>query len=649
MKHEDVRVNRRHFLAASGALLGAAAIGMPALAQSAYKEAPALAAKVAAKALPPVSERLPKVPVVVKPHETIGRYGGVWRATMLGASDHWWLVKTIAYDGLVRLDLASGEIFPNLAERYEASPDGKVYTFVLREGLKWSDGKPFTADDIFFWYDSYATNTQLNPGFPTWLTTEGGPVVVEKVDARTVRFIFKEPNGMFLRKIASNSNIGDNAPIEGFPKHYLEKLHIKHNPNADAEAKAAGFSGWVDRFTTLVGPLSRWRFTGMPTMLPWVMTSAYDDKRRVTAERNPYYFKVDPAGNQLPYLDGYEFRVVDDAEAMVLRATAGEIDLQDRTIASFRNKSVLFDSQQKGKYKFFEVASPHHNSMIIYFNLNHADPAKRALFQTRDFRVALSHAIDRQQIIDLVYYGQGEPWQAAPYKESVAYSDTVAKQYTEHDVAKANRLLDSVKLNRRDGAGFRLMENGQRVTVIVETPSDFRPDWTDVLETVKQNWKEVGVDLQVRPLGRALIRNRALANEHEAFVFLGNGGLDVDLFMEPNNFLPLDPTGYRLYAPLWSNYAMGRSPQEEPPPAVKRAFDLFKKMQATPDPAVQTECIREIVRIAGEQFYHIGISTPPVGYGIIANTMHNVPKRIVDIGTSPYIGLVHPEQFFKAM
>lgn len=647
MRLDRMTPSRRTLLLAGAAAAALLAPGW-AGAQEAFKEAPALAARVAKGELPPVAKRLPTNPQVVKPHKEIGRYGGTWRATMLGASDHWWLIKTIAYDGLIRYDLDTKGYAGNLAESFEASPDGKEFTFVLRDGLKWSDGAPFTSADIQFWYDNVAKNPQLTPSLPSWLRTQGGPVVVTSPDARTVKFTFKDPNGLFLRNFASNSNIGDNPPIEGFPKHYLAKLHADLNSNADAEAKAAGFSGWVERFTTVTGPLSRWRFTGLPTMQAWMLTQPYDDKRRVVSERNPYYHKVDPTGQQLPYLDGYDFRVVDDAEAMVLRATAGEIDLQDRTLASLRNKSVLFDNQKKGNYHFFEVPQPHHNTMVLFLNHNHANPQKRALIQNKDFRIALSHAINRKEIIDLVYYGQGEPWQVAPRKGSVAFDEGIAKQYTEYDKAKANTILDGLKLDKRDAAGFRIGPDGSRLSIIVEAPSDFRPDWIDVLETVKKHWKEVGVDLQIRPLGRALIRNRALANEHEAFVFLGNGGEDIDLVMNPDNFLPYDSTGYRTFALLWSNWFAGKQPSEEPPEAVKKAFDLYRKVQSSPDPKAQGDAMREIVKISGDQFWNIGISLAPPSYGVIANTMRNVPESITDIGTIPYIGVVKPEQFFKA-
>lgn len=612
-----------------------------------YNEAPALAAEVKAENLPPVEDRLPVHPMIVTPEEGVGQYGGTWRATMFGASDHWWLIKTVSYEPLIRFDPRSGKLIPNLAESFEANEDATVFTFKLRDGLKWSDGEPYTADDIMFWYEDVFTNKELTPAPAKWLSTESGPANVEKIDDLTVRFSFEEPNGLFLRKIASNSNIGEVAPVHAYPRHYLEKLLPKYNENADAEAKAAGASSWAEHFGNVTGSLSRWRYAGMPTLLPWVLTSPYDDRGLVAAERNPYYFKVDTENNQLPYLDGYEFRVVQDPEAMVLRALAGEIDLQDRTIATLKNKAVLFDNQERGNYHLFDVPTPDHNQMIVYLNLNHSDAKKRALYQNKDFRIALSHATDRQEIIDLVYFGQGEPWQAAPRRESVHFDEEMAKQYTEYDPDKANAMLDEIGLTERDSAGFRLDADGNRVAVFLEVPTDFRPDWTDVVELMKAQWAKVGVDLQIRPLGRALIRNRALANEHDAFVFIGNGGLDTDLYLEANNFFPHDDTGYRTFALLWSNWFEGTEPSEEPPASVKAQFEARQTLLGSGDPDVQQQAMQTLVDGAKDAFYTIGIALPSPGYGIVSNDMHNVPQAIVNYGPIPYIGVVNPEQFYK--
>ncbi len=613
-----------------------------------YQEAPDLADMVKAGKLPAVAERLPDDPMVVTPQDSVGTYGGTWHATMLGPSDHWWLIKTVSYESLIRFDPNTGKLIPNLAESFQANADATEFTFTLRKGLKWSDGEPYTTDDILFWYNDVLNNKDLNTAVPDWLRTPGGPVSVEKVDDLTVKFKFKEPNGLFLLKLASNSDIGDAPPLQLYPKHYLSKFLPTYNPDADKLAKEAGASGWVEYFGNLTGPLSRWRFTGMPTMLPWVLTSPYDQNGHITSRRNPYYFKVDTAGNQLPYLDGYDFRVVQDPESMVLRAIAGEIDLQDRTIATFKNKAVLYDNQQKGDYHFFDVPTPDHNQMTIYFNLNDKDQKKRTLFNQKDFRIALSYAIDRQRIIDTVYLGQGEPWQSAPRKQSVHYDEEMAKQYTEHDPAKANKLLDDLGYTKRDGSGFRLTPDGDRLAVAVAVPTDFRPDWTDVVELVKQDWQAVGVDLQVRPLGRALIFNRSQSNDNEAFVFLGNGGLDLDMMLEPDNFMPHDVTGYRTFALLWSNYFDGRQPSEEPPEYVKKQFDARRRVLSSGDPEVQAKAMDEIVQIAKQQFYTIGIALPAPGYGIESNAMHNVPQEIVNYGPIPYIGVTNPEQFYKS-
>lgn len=627
------------------ALLLSTAIGGSTWAAN-FQEAPQLKERVAANQLPAVEQRLPKNPVVVPAVERVGEYGGVWRATMLGASDHWWLIKTVAYEPLIRVNRETGALEPNIAESFEANADATEFTFKLREGLRWSDGEPYGVDDIMFWYEDIMQNKEITPNVSDWLTTASGPAVVTKVDDLTVKFTFKEPNGLFLRKFASNSNIGETAPIHLYPRHYLEKFLPKYNPNAAAEATATGASSWVDRFNNVAGPLTRWRLTGMPTMQAWVLTSAYDESGRVAAERNPYYFKVDTEGNQLPYLDGYDFRVVQDAESMVLRAIAGEIDLQDRTVANYKNRATLYDNQEKGGYGFIDVPTPDHNQMVLYLNLNTMDLAKRELFQQKDFRVALSHAINRQNIIDLVYFGQGEPWQAAPRRESAHFDEEMAKQFTEYDVDKANQILDSLGLVRN--GDFRTDKAGNRLTVAVEVPTDFRPDWTDVVELIKADWQKIGIDLQIRPLGRALIHSRALANEHEAFVFLGNGGLDTDMYLEANNFMPHDYTGYRTFALLWSNWFEGKQPSEEPPASVQEQFKARKAMLSSGDAEFQKQMMQDVVQGAKEAFYHIGIALPAPGYGIKSTKMHNVPASIVNYGPLPYIGVAHPEQFFKS-
>ena len=180
-------------------------------------------------------------------------------------------------------------------------------------------------------------------------------------------------------------------------------------------------------------------------------------------------------------------------------------------------------------------------------------------------------------------------------------------------------------------------------------PTDFRPDWTDVVELVKGHWEAVGIDLQIRPLGRDLIRNRApSANEHDAFVFIGNGGLDTDLYLESNNFFPHDDSGYRTFALLWSNWFAGLEPSEEPPASVQDQFDARRKLLLRRRPRGPEGRHADAHRRGEGRLLHDRHIPPPApGYGIVSNDLRNVPDAIVNYGPLPYIGVVNPEQFFK--
>ncbi len=238
------------------------------------------------------------------------------------------------------------------------------------------------------------------------------------------------------------------------------------------------------------------------------------------AERNPFFYKVDPEGNQLPYIDRATYDVVQDKETLVLKAVNGEIDMQERNIASLQNKAVFTDNRQKGNYGFYETIPSSMNTTIIALNLTHKDPTKRQVFQNKDFRIGLSHAINRQEVIDVVFVSQGEPWQAAPRKESELYSEKLAKQYTEYDARRANEHLDKV-LPQKDGQGMRLGPDGKRFSFQIEAQGTEQIDSLVLLQGYLQ---KVGIDMQVKAEDRALLYTRKNANEHDAVIWGGDGG-----------------------------------------------------------------------------------------------------------------------------
>ncbi len=378
-----------------------------------------------------------------------------------------------------------------------------------------------------------------------------------------------------------------------------------------------------------------------------MITQPYGAVTRVTAERNPYYFKTDPAGAQLPYLDRVTYEIAQEAQTLVLKALNGEIDMQDRNIATPGNKAVLADNQQKGGYHFFDTVPAIMNAAVISLNLTHKDPVKRQIFQNKDFRIGLSHAINRQEIIDIVYVGQGEPWQAAPRKESEFYSERLAKQYTEYDVTRANEALDRA-FPQKDGQGFRLGPDGKRIAFTVEITAGTGPARSDVMNLVRAHWQQVGVEAQVKEEDRALFSTRLGANEHDAAVWDGAGGLDV--ILNPPYYFPWSSRSD--YAQAWQVWytnpsgAGARTAPEEPPAATKQQMDLYRQLTATGDPAKQNELMRQILAIAADEFYALGIALPPNGYGVVKDNFKNVPTIYPDAFTYPNPAPTNPPQYF---
>lgn len=609
-----------------------------------YKEAPMLAEKVAAGELPPVEDRLPATPLVVKPTERIGVYGGTWHMGMRGGTDDALLRRTVGYQGMVRWSPDWTEIVPDVADRWEVNDDATEYIFYLREGLKWSDGVPFTADDILFWYEDMILNTELTPAPPNWFVSGGEHGVVEKIDDYTVKFSFVAPHSLFLQLLCTPDGI---APVN-FPRHWLEQYHPKYNPDGiDALVQEAGVESWTDLFVQKGGSVaagSFWQTAGTPTLFPWMVeTPLAPDATQVVLTRNPYFFKVDPEGNQLPYIDKVIYNIGENVETLVLQTLNGEIDMQDRHIATNDNKAVFFDNMDAGGYHFFETVPAAMNTMIINLNLTHKDPVKREIFQNKDFRIGLSYAINRQELIDLVYVGQGIPYQAAPRPTSPYYNEQLATQYTEYNVDLANEHLDKAGYAERDGDGFRLGPDGNRITFTVEVTSVNTPQ-VDMMELIVGYWKAVGIDAQMLSEDRSIMYERKEANEHDANVWGGDGGLDVVL--EPRYYFPF--SGESNWAEGWQYWYNNPTDERamEPVDAAKRQMELYNQLKATAEPDAQKALMDEILQIAADEFWCIGISLTPPGYGIVKNNFHNVPESFPNAWLYPHPGPTNIFQFF---
>ncbi|WP_417812586.1 ABC transporter substrate-binding protein [Thalassospira alkalitolerans] len=607
----------KHLLATTAAGLCMASVAWAAD----YKEAPELAELVAAGDLPPVEERLPAEPMVLDVLDSVGEYGGTLRRAILGGGDQHNIVRMISNENLVSWSPDWKTVEPNIAESYEVSDDATTFTFHLREGMKWSDGEPFTVDDIMFWYEVFMDG-RLTPTKHSNFVDETGPVEVTKIDDTAVEFKFGKPNGLFLQNMA----YGYGYYVVNYPAHYLKQFHADYNPDVQALVDAdPAATDWVSLFNLKAGPMHTpifWQNVDRPTLHPWHLTTPYGATDRVVAERNPYYFKVDPEGQQLPYIDRVTWDQVEDPESILLKAFNGEIDYMARHIGRASNLAALTDNKERGKYDFYQVGDITASQAALILNLNNADPVKRDIVNNLDFRKALSHAIDRQEIIDLVYLGVGRPVQTSPHPLSPVYNEKWSTQYAEFDPDAANALLDSIGLDKRDDDGFRLGPDGERFTLVFLVADVFGFQYPDVMEIVAEQAAEVGLDIQVRATDRARLNEVASKGEHDGYIYNCPGGL-VDAYANPDCYLPR-PTIIH-WAPEWAAWGVDHSTGEEPPAEIKVLFEAYDGVTSTADPAAQEEALKKVIEMATSQLYTIGIRQVDGAFGIARNNLRNYP------------------------
>ena len=627
----------------AAALLPAAPLG----AQT-FNEADSLKARVAKGELPPLAQRLPANPLVVKPVERIGTYGGDWNHALVGGGSLSMLFRYQVYEPLLRYTPDWSGVTPNVAESFVGDAESKVFAIRLRRGLRWSDGAPYTTADIKFWYDTVLTDKRVAfVGQDHW-KSGGKPAELEIVDATTFKVIFPRPNGFFPLMVAW-ANFDQTTRC---PKHYLEQFHIDFNPKANEVAKARGFDNWVPSFQSAAGFQDDNAYylnsSKKPCLNAWMFSVAPgEDTQRAIAVRNPYYWKVDTAGNQLPYLERIVYQLVADPQVLLLKTMQGQIDMMDQYIATPTNKSVLYDAREKGGFDFYRITSTEANVMTFMLNLNHNDETKRALFQTRDFRAALSMALDRQALIDAVLVGQGEPAQPSIKKGDPLYNEQLATQHTKHDPAAANALLDKL-VPKRDAQGFRLDDKGRRLTIIFELDQS-RTVFLDMFQLAIPMFRQVGVDAQMRTMDRSLWETRVRQGrdfDATAHQFGANGGIAA--MLDPRYFAPTDPNA--IYAPGWHLWYRDRANPSAivPPEATQKQLALYDQLRGTSDGPGQQALMQQILQIAADAFYVFGVSQPPDGYGVVRNRLRNVTKTMPGSFGWPTPAPTMPEQFFKA-
>tara|TARA_R110002033_G_scaffold8956_3_gene30204 strand:- start:68825 stop:70750 length:1926 start_codon:yes stop_codon:yes gene_type:complete len=568
--------------------------------------------------LPPVEDRLPRTPMIVSPVDSLGNYGGTWDMAQLAKRDYALFIRTIGYEPLLRWTPQWTGTVPNVALSFQANKNATDFTFRLRPGMRWSDGEPFNAEDILFWYENILQNPALTSTVPDWLTCGGLPVRVEKIDDYTVTFHFAAPYGLFPTFLAQPEAV---EPIS-YPAHYLKKYLPKYNPDADAEAQERGFANWQDRFVNVFGQPgtiddpSRWRHPDVPTLNAWLLTGVYGKQDPLIAKRNPYYWKIDPAGRQLPYIDTVSFKLVENKTDAIKLAMDGGINMQERHISTSTDEIL---ARRKDMSSFTLIESDM-NKLTLSLNLNHRDPVLRTLFQNKNFRIGLSYAFDRDAIIDQ-FMPTALPHQAAPRPESPLFHSVLARQYITYDPDLALDYFAKAGLINRDSQGFLLLPNGNRVSFNIDTVGSNR---FEILDVVVSYWRKLGINVTARNIARDQFYDQRKDNDFDATAWGGDGGLDAMLF--PINYLPISKDSW--YAPAWAAWYLDHTSKmaKAPPPIVQKQLSLYDQLKTTADASQQNKLMRAILDISADQFYVMGVALPPNRKGIVANNFKNVPK-----------------------
>ena len=615
---------------------------------SEFSQAPDLAAQVEAGTLPPVEERLPDEPVVtVADYAVVGKYGG----TLYSAS--WWpevgnvqLYFAVEAPIKWKADLTGYE--PGLVESYEWSADGKTFTMNMRKGLKWSDGEPYTTADWKFWWEDFALNTEQklwNP--PSYLrNADGTPITMEFPDEYTI--VWKSTDrALWIDPYFMAQGFWEFAKNFMKPAHYLKEYHPAYTTSGKTWEDYANQDKW-------------WQTPGYPCLFAWCMTELSEDGQNYTFTRNPYYWRVDAEGNQLPYIDAVNVEIVSDEQTRILNCSQGKYDTAFRICGGPNEIPFLAENAEAGDYRFLENylngagAWPGYMVNQYYVeggkNYDNDTPEKaaeiRELLRNAKFRQALSTGFDRQRVVDVAWGGiadiknytlSPQSWHFAGDQGQEVYKKW-AQNYVNFDAAAANAMLDEIGMTK--GAdGFRTLPSGEPFEMVIDIT-----DWggslkvqVDAADEMKKQWEaNLGIKVKINNIqGQPDVDTRT----NEGYFMLRGAHIsEIDILTYPDWLFPVVN---RYYFPLegrWfakggdactdqpaegNAYPCGVKPADGSP--AQRLQALYNKARETGTEQGRHEVVWEAIQIhIDEGPFVIGVGGDQPMPIIVKNYMRNI-------------------------
>ncbi len=602
----------------------------------AEKESPMLTEMVHNGALPSLSDRIPSNPRVVTAKE-IGTYGGELYVSTTNPMSFNESLDLIGFEPPLWLNAVS-EFEDNVFATWEHSDDYKTWTFSFRDGMKWSDGHPFGADDMIFWWEYEVNYPELTSSV---YMNELKDVSVRKIDDITIEWVFNSevfPNFEYV--------LATQFGYLGWffhPAHYAKQFHPEFASEDELATLREKYEVKTnkDLYRLMVCNWSVFRKNpGMPTIAPYMITKKSDEMTEWV--RNPYYWKIDTEGNQLPYIDKLIFKGVASNETLQGQIISGQSDFAS-WVTDLKNYTLYRENENSSQYRTLLWEDATSSAVNYYFNQTIDDPVYRDLFQKDDFRRAMSLAIDREEINKVIYFGKGIPTQFTVNKNDSIYKSTWAESYAEYDPQKASEMLDA--LGATVGSdGIRQYKGRKLEFLMVYWPEEPNTK-TPISELVKTHWERIGVRLIMKPLDRTASGD-ALA-KNNVHLTNWNGRALPYQWMSGGSLLLVDQISW---GPAWA-YWFNPDPEDEtytlreqPPIWVEDFHNLAKEIQITTDPAEREALGQEFWTVQADKVMVIGTVGYPPKPIIIRDNLQNVPEKAEwgDLWFHRY----HPEVLF---
>lgn len=608
-----------------------------------FSQSPFLDEQVAEGVLPSVADRLPNDPPTLEPYAEVGQYGGTLNIWSTSLSAYGGEVRHVqSTPNLSRAKPDATESIPHLAKGWEISDDAMSTTIYLREGLKWSDGHPFTSADYLYWWEYVANDPNLTPSSPQ---DRAIPLVeVTAEDDYTVTFHFGSPNPRFV-DYTFHLNIAMDGRYE--PAHYMKQFHpaFADEDELQEQAQAAGFDHWYEYYNRVaVDSASNPQYEHVrPCLAAYIAVEKTETY--MILERNPYYAFVDSEGNQLPYVDRVRVNLASNAEMARTQASMGLADVAGR-YTTLTEMPLYSRNAEREDYRVLMYGQAY-GGIPFHVNLSHPDEELGGVFRDFRFRQALSHAVNRDEVNERVWFGQANVRQSNVPDTSIYFEEEFATAYIEYNPEVSRQLLDEMGLVDVSGDGYRDLPSGESFDIAF-----LMTDWNNPLPTVEllvEYFRDIGLNIRIDNVSRELFQNRKTANEFEMSYW--DLGVNIDLFFGnlyhlAKSFAPTAPN-YEGPWPAWGAWYQTEGEEGiEPPDYVMPLYEHAEVLNSSPDPEARLEAGKALARGQAENLWTIGIVQSQPQPIIVKNYVQNVPTVGIWDAALPYLTIYNPEQFY---